>query len=118
MNTLNNYTCGQWVAGSGKTQELFNAITGDVIATAGSGGLDFGAMCEYARTVGGPKLRKLTFHDRGMMLKALAMHLMSKKDIFYKVSWATGATKSIQLRLSSRDISLPPIPMRGAGPMV
>jgi oxepin-CoA hydrolase/3-oxo-5,6-dehydrosuberyl-CoA semialdehyde dehydrogenase len=94
MNTLNNYACGQWIAGTGKTQELFNAITGDVIATAGSGGLDFAAMCDYARKVGGPKLRKMTFNERGLMLKALAMHLLAKKDIFYKVSWATGATKT------------------------
>jgi len=93
MNTLHNYACGQWVAGSGKSQELFNAITGEAIATASSGGLDFGMMCDYARKTGGAKLRKLTFQERGMMLKALALHLMSKKDIFYKISWATGATK-------------------------
>jgi oxepin-CoA hydrolase/3-oxo-5,6-dehydrosuberyl-CoA semialdehyde dehydrogenase len=93
MNTLNNYACGQWVAGSEKGQELFNAITGDAIATASSKGLDFGKMCDYARTVGGPKLRKMTFQERGMMLKALATHLISKKEDFYKISWATGATR-------------------------
>jgi oxepin-CoA hydrolase/3-oxo-5,6-dehydrosuberyl-CoA semialdehyde dehydrogenase len=93
MNTLNNYACGQWVAGSEKGQELFNAITGEAIATASSKGLDFAKMCDYARTVGGPKLRKMTFHERGMMLKALAAHLISKKEDFYKVSWATGATR-------------------------
>ncbi len=90
---LQNYALGKWIAGAGNGQELYNAITGDVVATASSEGLDFGKMCDYARTVGGPKLRKMTFHERGLMLKALALHLMSKKDIFYKVSWATGATK-------------------------
>ncbi|MBP9070532.1 MAG: phenylacetic acid degradation bifunctional protein PaaZ [Bacteroidia bacterium] len=93
MSALQNYTCGQWVAGADKGTELFNAINGDLIATASSKGIDFGKMLEYARTVGGPKLRKMTFHERGMMLKALATHLMSKKDLFYKISWATGATK-------------------------
>lgn len=93
MNTLNNYACGQWVAGAGTGQELFNAITGEAFATTSSKGLDFGKMCEYARTVGGPKLRKMTFQERGLMLKALAMHLISKKEEFYKVSWATGATR-------------------------
>ncbi|MBA3663920.1 MAG: phenylacetic acid degradation bifunctional protein PaaZ [Bacteroidetes bacterium] len=93
MNTLNNYTCGEWVAGSGTGQELFNAITGDVIATTSSKGVDFGRMCEYARSVGGPKLRSMTFQERGLMLKALALHLMTKKEEFYKVSWATGATR-------------------------
>lgn len=51
-------------------------------------------MCNYARTVGGPKLRKMTFQERGLMLKALALHLQSKKEDFYKVSWATGATRA------------------------
>ena len=91
---LQNYALGQWISGEGQGQELYNAITGDVIATASSKGLDFGAMCDYARTVGGPRLRRMTFHERGAMLKALALHLMSKKEIFYKISWATGATKA------------------------
>lgn len=91
---LQNYALGKWVAGEGNGQELYNAINGDLVGTASSKGLDFGAMCDYARTVGGPKLRKMTFHERGRMIRALALHLLSKKDIFYKISWATGATKS------------------------
>src|SRR5688572_14727401 len=94
MNQLHNYACGEWVAGSGKGQELFNAITGETVANTSSKGLDFGRMCEYARTVGGPKLRAMTFQQRGLMLKALAMHLLAKKENFYKISWATGATRS------------------------
>ncbi|MEI8136768.1 MAG: phenylacetic acid degradation bifunctional protein PaaZ [Bacteroidota bacterium] len=93
MNSLKNYAYGQWIAGAENGQELFNAITGDAIANVSSKGLDFAKMCEYARNVGGPKLRKLTFQQRGLMLKALAMHLQSKKEDFYKVSWATGATR-------------------------
>jgi oxepin-CoA hydrolase/3-oxo-5,6-dehydrosuberyl-CoA semialdehyde dehydrogenase len=93
MNQLHNYAYGQWIAGADKGQELFNAITGEVIATTSSKGLDFGKMCDYARTVGGPKLRKMTFQERGLMLKALALHLLSKKEEFYKISWATGATR-------------------------
>jgi oxepin-CoA hydrolase/3-oxo-5,6-dehydrosuberyl-CoA semialdehyde dehydrogenase len=93
MNSLHNYACGKWVAGADKGQQLFNAITGDVVATASSKGLDFSKMLDYARTVGGPKLRKMTFQERGLMLKALALHLLSKKEEFYKISWATGATR-------------------------
>ena len=93
MNKLHNYACGQWIAGAENGQELYNAITGDVFATASSKGLDFEKMCQYARSVGGPKLRKMTFQERGLMLKALATHLLSKKEDFYKVSWATGATR-------------------------
>lgn len=94
MNKLQNYALGQWAAGADKGQELFNAITGETVATVSSKGLDFGAMCNYARTVGGPKLRALTFQQRGLMLKALAIHLQSKKEDFYKISWATGATRT------------------------
>ena len=93
MNKLQNYALGQWAAGSESGQELYNAITGEAIATVSSKGLDFAAMCNYARTVGGPKLRNMTFQQRGLMLKALALHLQSKKEDFYKISWATGATR-------------------------
>jgi len=94
MTRLNNYALGKWIAGEGEGQTLYNAITGGVVATASSKGLDFKAMCEYARTTGGSRLRKMTFHERGRMLKALALHLMEKKELFYQISWATGATRT------------------------
>ncbi|MEO6883356.1 MAG: phenylacetic acid degradation bifunctional protein PaaZ [Bacteroidia bacterium] len=90
---LQNYIEGKWISGEGEGQALYNAINGELVATAGSKGIDFGAMLNYARKTGGPKLRKMTFHERGRMLKALAMHLQNKKEIFYKISWATGATR-------------------------
>lgn len=90
---LKNYIAGQWIAGEGEGQTLFNAITGEAIATAGSKGIDFARMTDHARKTGGPALRKLTFHERGRRLKALALHLQSKKEDFYKLSWATGATR-------------------------
>ena len=90
---LKNYALGRWVAGDGKGQPLYNAITGTKIAETSSRGLDFGEMMDYARKVGGPTLRKMTFHERGRMLKALALHLISIKDKFYPLSALTGATK-------------------------
>lgn len=94
IEQLNNYALGKWIAGEGEGQILYNAITGDPVAATSSRGLDFAAMCEYARTVGGPKLRKMTFQERGRMLKALALYLLEKKEQFYKISWATGATRA------------------------
>ncbi|MGV3709711.1 MAG: phenylacetic acid degradation bifunctional protein PaaZ [Gemmatimonas sp.] len=93
MLTLQNYAQGQWVTGSGKTADLIHAVTGEKIGETSSGGLDFKGMADYARKVGGPKLRAMTFHERAAMLKAMAKHLMEKKDEFYKLSAATGATK-------------------------
>jgi oxepin-CoA hydrolase/3-oxo-5,6-dehydrosuberyl-CoA semialdehyde dehydrogenase len=94
MEKLNNYALGNWIAGEGEGQTLYNAITGEPITTASSKGLDFAEMMNYARTVGGKSLRKLTFQERGRMLKALAFHLLEKKENFYKISWATGATRT------------------------
>lgn len=91
---LQNYASGKWIEGEGEGQALFNAITGEAIATASSKGLDFAEMMDYARKTGGTVLRKMTFQERGRMLKALAMHLDSKKEVFYNVSWATGATRA------------------------
>jgi len=90
---LKNYALGQWTAGEGEGQSLFNAITGEKIAETSSKGLDFGEMMVYARNIGGPTLRKMTFHERGRMLKALALHLLSIKNKFYGSSAQSGATK-------------------------
>tara|TARA_B100001093_G_scaffold478517_2_gene506762 strand:+ start:5348 stop:7396 length:2049 start_codon:yes stop_codon:yes gene_type:complete len=90
---LKNYALGKWTAGEGEGQALYNAITGAKIAETSSKGLDFGEMMDYAREVGGLTLRKMTFHERGRMLKALALHLISIKDKFYALSAQTGATK-------------------------
>ena len=88
-----NYALGKWITGDGQGTPLYNAITGEEIGKASSKGRDFNKMMVHARTVGGPVLRKMTFQERGLMLKALALHLHSVKDKFYELSYATGATK-------------------------
>ncbi len=91
---LQNYITGQWITGEGEGQVLYDAVTGEPIATASTKGIDFASVLEYGRTVGNPALRKLSFHERGRMLKALALHLMAHKEKFYQVSYHTGATKA------------------------
>ena len=93
MNKLGNLVMDRWIEGDGPGSILYNAINGEAIATSSSDGLDIASMYEFARNEGGHALRKMTFQERGLMLKALALHLNSKKDEFYKMSWATGATK-------------------------
>ncbi|MFP4544809.1 MAG: phenylacetic acid degradation bifunctional protein PaaZ [Bacteroidota bacterium] len=90
---LKSFAEGHWVEGEGDGKPLYNAVTGEHIADITSKGLDFRGMVEYARKIGGPKLRNLTFHERGRMLKALAKHLLANKDKYYQLSFATGATK-------------------------
>jgi len=93
MRNYDNYALGKWKKGDGEGTPLYNAINGDQIGTATSKGLDFSEMMNYAREVGGPVLRKMTFQERGLMLKALALHLHSIKNKFYALSAETGATK-------------------------
>jgi oxepin-CoA hydrolase / 3-oxo-5,6-dehydrosuberyl-CoA semialdehyde dehydrogenase len=94
MNKLKNYALGSWIEGEGEGQVLYNAVTGKEITTASSKGLDFAAMMQYARTVGGPALRKMSFQERGRMIKSLALHLTEIKQKYYPLSYQTGATKS------------------------
>lgn len=93
MQKLENFILGKWITGDGEGQALYNAVSGEVVAHASTKGLDFASMLDYARVVGGPALRKMTFHERGLMLKALALHLRNHLDKFYAVSYLTGATK-------------------------
>src|SRR3546814_10546925 len=96
MKTLKllNYPACRWVAGDGGLADVHSAITGDVIATTCSGGIDFKAMLDHARTVGGPALRKMTFHERSWMLKSLAQAVMARKEELYELSYNSGATRT------------------------
>ncbi len=90
---LQSYASGQWFAGEGGST-IFNAVTGKPVCTVSSEGLDYKAMLAHGRSVGGPTLRKLTFHERALRLKALAQYLMERKESYYELSHATGATRS------------------------
>lgn len=94
MQKLHNYILGQWTPGDGDGTPQFNAITGEHISTAFDHGLDYEAILQYARKTGGPVLRKMTFHERGQMLKAMALFLMDNKEKYYTVSAWTGATRA------------------------
>ena len=94
MYQLGNYVAGNWVMGDGEGQVLFNAVTAEPLARATSKGLDFKSIIEYGRKVGNPALRKMTFHQRGNMLKALALHLRNHLPGFYDISYKTGATRA------------------------
>jgi oxepin-CoA hydrolase/3-oxo-5,6-dehydrosuberyl-CoA semialdehyde dehydrogenase len=93
MQTFQNYILGQWVSGDGVETEQFNAITGAKIGEVSSAGIDFSEVLNYGRTVGGHPLRKMTFQERGRMLKALALHLIERKEKYYEISALTGATR-------------------------
>ncbi len=93
MQRYKSYALGQWIDGEGVETSLFNAITGEQIGELSSKGFDYAAILNYGRTTGGKVLRKMTFQERGRMLKALALYLLERKEKYYQVSAWTGATR-------------------------
>lgn len=93
MRRYQSYIEGQWIDGAGTETKLYNAINGDLIGETSSDGFDYQRAMEYATKNGGRALRKMTFQERGRMLKALALFLMERKAKYYEVSAWTGATK-------------------------
>lgn len=90
---IKNYVLGEWISGEGTEIDHIHAITGEIISKTSSKGLDFSSILEYGRKKGSSALRKMTFQQRGEMLKSLALHLNKRKEVFYTLSKATGATK-------------------------
>jgi len=56
--------------------------------------VNFEQVLDYGRSKGGPALRAMTVHERALALKALARHLLERKDEFYRISAFTGATRA------------------------
>lgn len=93
MSTFQNYILGNWISGDGVETQLFHAVTNAELGSVSSAGIDYEQVLDYGRRTGGRALRKMTFQERGRMLKALALFLMERKDRYYEVSSWTGATK-------------------------
>jgi len=92
-NPLQSYAEGRWQDGRGESKPLLDASTGDEVARIFASGPDPAAALHYARTVGGPALRALSFTDRAAILKSLAKYLSSHLDEFVTLSARTGATR-------------------------
>ena len=91
---LANLVMDQWVEGAGEGRLLTSAVDGEPVASISSSGINFADVLEHARKVGGAGLRKMSFHERGEMLKALAKDLQEHKKNFYALSAKTGATRA------------------------
>jgi oxepin-CoA hydrolase / 3-oxo-5,6-dehydrosuberyl-CoA semialdehyde dehydrogenase len=91
---LQSYVGGAWRSGRDSGTAMRDASTGEEIGTVSSAGLDFAAVLNYAREVGSPALRTLSFHQRAGLLRNLAKRLSEIKEEFYTLSYRTGATKN------------------------
>ena len=94
IQKFKSYALEKWVEGEGQGQVILHAVTGEPLGEVSSRGLDFKAMLNYARTIGGPAIRCMTFHERALLLKNMAKYLMERKEEFYTLSTATGATRA------------------------
>jgi len=91
---VSSYAAGVWLAPDNTARAIHSSINGEQIAVAGNSSLNTQAMLDYARTVGGPALRELTFHDRARLLKQLAQHLDEHKTYLTELAFNSGATRA------------------------
>jgi len=92
MEKIQHYVQGNWTTGKEEGTPIYDAVTGEAFTSVAIEGLDIPEILNYGR-IKGDVLRKLTFQERGNMIKKLALYLTKKKDAFYELSYRTGATK-------------------------
>lgn len=91
--TVKSYVADRWQGPGGTTTTLLDASTAEPVAVVGADAIDLVPVLDHARSVGGPALRELTFHERAFALKNLALHLNERRADLYPVSAWTGATR-------------------------
>ncbi len=96
---LPSFIAGSWWTPENpqKVTEINDAATGELVCRISTEGLDTAAAVDYARTVGQAGLGELTFHQRALILKQLALHLGQHKEPLYELSDKTGATRKDHL---------------------
>ena len=88
-----SFAAGHWIAPGAGALPIVGPVSGAEIAHAGGAALDVQGMLDWARRVGGPALRAMTFHERAKMIKALATYLNDRKEELYAINPLTGATR-------------------------
>jgi oxepin-CoA hydrolase / 3-oxo-5,6-dehydrosuberyl-CoA semialdehyde dehydrogenase len=91
VTVLRSYVGGRWCAPDSGSP-VYDAVSGEQIAEVSSDGVDFGAALVHGRSVGGPALRQLTFHERAALAKSLGLMLNEHREELYQLSYRTGAT--------------------------
>ena len=93
MKKIQHYVQGKWTQGKEEGTPVLDAVTGEAFTSVAIEGLNIPEILNYGRTKGDEVLRKMTFQERGNMLKSLALYLTKRKEAFYELSYRTGATR-------------------------
>ncbi len=94
MIQLQSYVSDSWQSGEGVPRDLVNPSTNETIAQTSTQGLDFKAAMTYARDVGGPALRALSYEERGSLLKQMSRAIYAERERLLIVSRdCNGATR-------------------------
>lgn len=92
---LPNYVSGQWLEGAGDGEPLVDPVTGDELARISTRNIDLNAALEFARSQGGPVLRKLGYAERAELLSKVAEVLAANREEYFRLSLLNlGATKA------------------------
>jgi 3,4-dehydroadipyl-CoA semialdehyde dehydrogenase len=92
---LPNYLANKWIEGSGAGVPLVDPVTGDELARISSDGVDLKTALDFARSQGGPALRKLTYAQRADLLAKIGEVLTANRDEYFRLSLLNlGATQA------------------------
>ncbi|MEX0722127.1 MAG: phenylacetic acid degradation bifunctional protein PaaZ [Balneolaceae bacterium] len=89
---VTSYIKGEWLT-QGTETNLISAVNEETVAQIVEADINYKSALEFAREVGGPKLREMTIHQRAFKIKFLAAYLMERKEKYYEISTHTGATR-------------------------
>src|SRR5450755_216169 len=92
MTALRSFAGGAWIDPADEGRPVLDAVTGEEVTRVSSAGIDYAAALGHGRSVGGPALRELTFHQRAALLKSLGLLLREHRPELYDLSARTGAT--------------------------
>ncbi|MFI1541165.1 phenylacetic acid degradation bifunctional protein PaaZ [Microbacterium resistens] len=98
---LPSFVQGSWWTPAGEGGVVVrDASTGEEIVRVDATGIDLEGALAHARSVGQRSLGALTFHQRALLLKQMALVLTEHKEELYALSLRAGST----LRDSANDI--------------
>lgn len=92
---LANYVSGQWIEGNDAGTALVNPVSGETLATAGSGGVDLQAALQFARSTGGKALRALTYAQRAELLGKVVEVLSANTEKYHQIAVANSGNTAV-----------------------